>query len=87
MNRESSYFRKWMRLSLAAFLFVGVVFCPRIHADTVWPEQQWEQASPESQGMSGEKLDAAAHYALSAGGGSGCIIRGGYLVKEWGDPQ
>ncbi|MCH7918130.1 MAG: serine hydrolase [Planctomycetes bacterium] len=87
MNRESSYFRKWMRISLAPFLFVGVVFCPRIHADTIWPEQRWEQASPESQGMSGEKLDAAAHYALSAGGGSGCVIRGGYLVKEWGDPQ
>jgi len=33
--------------------------------------------------------DAAAHhghaeYAMKHGGGSGCVIRHGYLVKEWG---
>ena len=30
---------------------------------------------------------AAAAYAAKSGGGSGCIIRRGYLVKEWGDPE
>ena len=52
----------------------------------VWPGRSWETATPESQGMSAAVLDAAAAYAEKAGGGSGCIVRHGYLVKEWGDP-
>ena len=54
---------------------------------TVWPGHDWETATPESQGLSGAALDAAAAYAEKYGGGSGCIIRHGYLVKEWGDPK
>jgi CubicO group peptidase (beta-lactamase class C family) len=53
---------------------------------TVWPGPQWETAIPESQGLSGAALDAAAVYAEEFGG-SGCIIRHGYLVKEWGDSK
>lgn len=53
----------------------------------VWPGRDWETATPESQGMASAPLDAAAAYAVAAGGGSGCIIRRGYLVKEWGDPR
>jgi CubicO group peptidase (beta-lactamase class C family) len=56
---------------------------PRI----VWPGQDWPTASPESQGLSATALDAAAAYAERHGGGSGCVIRHGYLVKEWGDPR
>jgi CubicO group peptidase (beta-lactamase class C family) len=52
----------------------------------IWPGRQWEWASPEGHGLSSAALDAAAAYAQKAGGGSGCIIRHGYLVKEWGDP-
>jgi CubicO group peptidase (beta-lactamase class C family) len=54
---------------------------------TVWPGDEWQTANPESQGFSGAALDAAAAYAQKCGGGSGCIIRRGYLVKEWGDPK
>jgi CubicO group peptidase (beta-lactamase class C family) len=36
--------------------------------------------------MSAATLEAAAAYAKKYGGGSGCVIRHGYLVKEWGDP-
>ena len=53
----------------------------------VWPGREWRTASPESQGLSGSALDSAAAYALKSGGGSGCVIRHGYLVKEWGDPR
>ncbi|HEV3165010.1 MAG TPA: serine hydrolase [Isosphaeraceae bacterium] len=53
---------------------------------TVWPGDEWQTASPQSQGMAGESLDAAAAYAEKSGG-SGCVIRHGYLVKEWGDPR
>src|SRR5262249_50647492 len=52
----------------------------------VWPDRDWETAAPESQGLSGKGLDAAADYAQKYGGGSGCVIRHGYLVKEWGSP-
>jgi CubicO group peptidase (beta-lactamase class C family) len=52
----------------------------------VWPGPRWETATPESQGLSAAALDAAAAYAAEHGG-SGCIIRHGYLVKEWGDPR
>ncbi len=53
----------------------------------VWPGKEWQTASPHSQGLSASALDAAQDYAQQAGGGSGCIIRHGYLVKEWGDPE
>src|SRR5262245_47945420 len=57
-----------------------------IAAPGVWPGRDWEIASPASQGLSSAALDAATRYAEEHGGGSGCIIRHGYLVKEWGDP-
>lgn len=53
----------------------------------VWPEKDWSLATPESQGMSAALLEKAAAYAQKSGGGSGCIIRHGYLVKEWGSRE
>ena len=53
---------------------------------SVWPGKEWQVATPESQGLSRTKLDAAAAYAEKFGG-SGCVIRHGYLVKEWGNPS
>ena len=60
---------------------------PPATARFVWPEQEWQTATPESQGFSAAALEAAAAFAANHGGGSGCIIRHGYLVKEWGDPK
>ncbi len=56
-------------------------------ARSVWPGQEWQTATPESQGFSGAAIEAAAAFAAKHGGGSGCIIRHGYLVREWGDPK
>ena len=56
-------------------------------APTIWPGVLWETATAESQGLAGAALDAAAAYAEKHGGGSGCVIRHGYLVKEWGDSR
>ncbi len=53
---------------------------------TVWPGREWETASPESQGLSSAGLREAAAYSEKHGGGSGCIVRHGYLVGEWGSP-
>ena len=50
----------------------------------VWPGKEWAAATPESQGMSGAALDRAVDHSQRHGGASGCVIRHGYLVKEWG---
>ena len=50
----------------------------------VWPEKDWAAATPESQGMSAAALDAVEAYSQEHGGVSGCVIRFGTLVKEWG---
>src|SRR5947208_279532 len=55
-------------------------------ADT-FPAAEWATATPERQGLASQVLDAAAAYALKYGGGSGCVLRHGVLVKEWGDPK
>jgi CubicO group peptidase (beta-lactamase class C family) len=60
---------------------------PAATARSVWPGREWQTATPASQGLSGAALEAAAAFATKYGGGSGCIIRHGYLVKEWGDPK
>jgi CubicO group peptidase (beta-lactamase class C family) len=60
---------------------------PAVPRRAVWPGPDWQVATPESQGLATAELDAAAAYAARYGGGSGCIVRGGYLVKEWGDPR
>jgi CubicO group peptidase (beta-lactamase class C family) len=64
-------------------IFLAASYAPGAE---VWPGKDWATATPESQGMSGPALGFAAAYAEHHGGGSGCIIRHGYLVKEWGSP-
>jgi CubicO group peptidase (beta-lactamase class C family) len=50
----------------------------------VWPGKDWPVATPEGQGMSSNGLAEVEAYAQKYGGRSGCVIRHGYLVKEWG---
>src|SRR5437868_3871548 len=69
---------------LSGFLTLVLTLTLTTHA-AVWPTQDWSEATPESQGLSATKLDSAIAYAQQYGGGSGCLIRHGYLVKEWGD--
>lgn len=52
-------------------------------ARAVWPTATWQTATPASRGMDAGLLDQARAYALTAGG-SGMIIRSGYLVLSWG---
>ena len=65
------------------FIFLAVGSFSARAAD-VWPEKDWTTATPASQGLSTAGLDEATAYAEKYGGGSGCVIRHGYLVKEWG---
>jgi CubicO group peptidase (beta-lactamase class C family) len=50
----------------------------------VWPEPKWGRARPEDVGMDTSILLKGRDYALT-GDGSGCIIRYGQLVAQWGD--
>lgn len=50
----------------------------------VWPGKDWQRAPAARAGLDEAKLDAAAQYATKAGGGAGCVIRHGVMVKEWG---
>ena len=51
-----------------------------------WPGPSWPRATPAEMGMDAARLREARDYALT-GGGSGCIIRRGRLVMQWGDPR
>jgi hypothetical protein len=42
------------------FLFSTILCGHTISANTIWPEKDWVKASPESQGMSSQQLDAVA---------------------------
>jgi CubicO group peptidase (beta-lactamase class C family) len=68
-------------------LILALLLAPAPARAQVWPEKDWATATPESQGLSAAGLDDAADYALRHGGGSGCVIRHGYLVKEWGPAE
>jgi len=70
-------------------LLIGILTTCCLHQSfaEIWSGEQWSRATPESQGMTGKLLDTVAGYAQKHGGGSGCIIRNGYLVREWGDAK
>jgi CubicO group peptidase (beta-lactamase class C family) len=70
----------------ASLLLVLTLATSAVAQDRVWPGKDWATATPESQGLNKADLDAAAAYALEHGGGSGCVIRHGFLVLEWGSP-
>jgi len=48
------------------------------------PNHGWATAAPEDVGMDLARLQEAEAYALT-GGGSGMIVRHGYLVHKWGN--
>jgi CubicO group peptidase (beta-lactamase class C family) len=72
-------------LRLLDIVAIVLMISPPTWAD-IWPGKEWATATPESQGMSGGALDQGVDYSQRYGGASGCVIRHGYLVKEWGSP-
>jgi CubicO group peptidase (beta-lactamase class C family) len=73
------------RAFLGGMILVLSTFVAAPAPAEVWPEQEWATATPGSRGMSAAALDKVAAYAQEHGGVSGCVIRHGFLVKEWGD--
>ncbi len=69
------------RLALA-LLFVGLC-SPQAPAQTVWPTEDWEVASPASQGLDAAALENAKAWLELHNSKSGVVIRHGRIVSEW----
>src|SRR5690242_9080287 len=68
--------RRWLLLPLLAT-------ASNLAWSVEWPDPAWGTSTPSAQGMNATYLRQARDYALR-GGGSGMIIRHGYLVYSWG---
>ena len=71
-----------MQRLLPALLLMSLCL-PAVHAKTRFPGVAWESRAPAEVGVDSEALDALADRL----GGRGCVIKDGYIVKEWGDPK
>jgi len=76
-----------MRL-LKVFLAASVVLaCTPIRraraseTSLVYPGKEWAEKNPEEAGLDAKKLKELSDYA----GGSGCVVRHGYIVYTWGE--
>jgi hypothetical protein len=71
-----------MRLTkiLPAVLLVGIGAAENKETP-VYPGKEWATKTPTQVGLDAGKLAELAEYA----GGSGCIVRQGYMVFTWGD--
>ena len=68
---------------LALILLLAGSVASGVALAAVWPNPVWRTATPESQGMDSALLEQGSQYSLS-GGGSGMIVRHGFLVYSWG---
>ena len=50
---------------------------------TAWPGEDWETATPTSQGMDGDQLEKARAWLETHHSKSGVVIRHGRIVAEW----
>ena len=71
-------------LRLIACLLLSVVFCLRTAtAETAWPGDDWETATPASQGLDADQLDKARAWLETHNSKSGLVVRHGRIVAEW----
>lgn len=72
-----------MTRSLGWLLLVIVALVRPLAAQTAWPGDDWETASPASQGMDADVLESARAWLESHNSKSGMVIRHGRVVAEW----
>jgi len=76
-NRHQNHLAVTLCLSLIAVLSTAASSA----AERTYPGQAWQRKTPGEAGLDPQKIDAIAGLL----GGRGCIVRGGYVVKSWGD--
>jgi CubicO group peptidase (beta-lactamase class C family) len=64
-------------------LLAAVLCVPAVDAQSVFPGDEWETATPASQGMDAELLAQAKAWLESHNSKSGAVIRHGRIVAEW----
>jgi CubicO group peptidase (beta-lactamase class C family) len=77
--------KAWRRVALwlvAALLAGGLTEIYLARRGPVFPGRRWGRISPRHAGFSREKLVELAWKA----GGTGCIVQGGRIMFEWGEP-
>ena len=79
ISRTSRYLF-YVTVALLILLFAGVSCARVVLSETVFPGVSWEHQLPEEVGMHSAKL----RQFTNAIGGSGVVIREGYLVASWG---
>src|SRR4051794_34897875 len=73
-------------LSLRLPLLLALLWFGTAAFAAEWPGTTWETETPEAADLDSAQLAQARDYALT-GKGSGCIIRGGKMVYQWGDQR
>jgi len=56
-------------------------FVPPAIAESAFPGESWKERTPVEAGMDPALLDELATHL----GGRGCVVKDGYVVKQWGD--
>ena len=67
----------------AAILVAGVALDSASAQERVFPRETWQTLAPDQAGLDPAKLDKF----VQAIGGDGVLVRHGYLVKAWGQPE
>jgi hypothetical protein len=72
------------KMAMAVFACALILFCPVIAASSVFPDGNWVEMTPESQGVNPQKLEEALSYLESKSGADGLketvVIRNGYMI-------
>ena len=63
------------------FVFAQTTIAQLSQSKKTFPQDVWHEQTPEQLGLDAAKLDELANRL----GGRGCVIKGGYVVKSWGD--
>jgi len=72
---------KTLRASVSIAVCLAAVAICSENTHPVYPGRQWVHSKPKELGLDTDKLKALSKYA----GGSGCVVRCGYMVYTWGN--
>jgi hypothetical protein len=70
-----------LSMALLTVAYTSAVGAYTNETSPVYPGKEWATKKPEEVGLDAKKLKKIGEYA----GGSGCIVRHGYMVYTWGD--